>query len=110
MNIITAWNEAKIGNFLVRVGTYYLQEYKKKSNDPTVDLYNAVDYAKFSGALSAEDWVISTQPTVMVGEYKVENISSTGFNVGCQSVTWETVEKILALRPKEPTAEVPSAW
>lgn len=42
-----------------------------------------------------------SRTTVYVGSYEVKNITKRGFNVGCQEVTWEVVEKIMALRPKE---------
>jgi hypothetical protein len=102
MNIIEAWMKAKVGDTIERGGPMYRFSYEKKSTDICSDLYPAVDYAKLKGFLSADNWEVGKGPEpIFIGPHKVTDISPKGFKVGCQEVTWEQVDAILALKPKE---------
>lgn len=99
MNIIEAWLKAESGDVISKPSSTGKHSYLKDTNMLIPGLYDAVDYAKKVWCLSCQDWVVT--PGLMVGGHKVREITNKGFKVGCQEVSWDTAEKIMALRPKE---------
>ena len=98
MNIIEAWTKAQKGDFIEKTFPGGSFTFEKTTNYITPGIYDAVEYAKQVYNLSSNDWDIREGLTV--GSYRVTNITNKGFKVGCQEVTWDTAEKIMALRPK----------
>ena len=51
--------------------------------------------------LTLEEYFAADRKTVKMAGYDVEDVTDQGFSIGCLDVTWEEVERVMALRPRK---------